>query len=236
MKRIAALVLCALLLSGCSADKPSENSVGPSEASQSSTASSGSGETEKSLVRKKITKESSGEVVMTVEYEYDADGNALSEVTYDGAGAITSTVKYEYSDGNLVKETYYDASDSITETVEYVYENGRITNANRSRGNSGVYTYNEKDRLARIDYGANQIYYTYTSDGVLAQKVLAVGNDIYAVTTYTYYEDGTLASESEDSSNGIYTINYKYRGDKLLDTVDLCDGTGAVLQYIEYVY
>ncbi len=234
MKRIAALILCALLLSGCAADDLPENSDDAS--ANSSVTSSVSGETEKSLVKKKITKESSGEVVMTVSYEYDSDGNAVSEVTYDGAGALSSAVKYEYSDGNLVKETYYDASDAVTETVEYVYENGRITNANKSQGNSGVYTYNDKDRLARIDYGVNQIYFTYTTDGVLAQKVLAVGNDIYAVTTYTYYEDGTLASESEDSSNGVYTINYKYRGDKLLDTVDLCDSTGAVLQYIEYVY
>ena len=234
MKYALVFILCVLLLAGCESKEP-DNTVSSASGAVSDS-SSCSSEPEKQLLKKKITKNTQGDIIQTVEYEYDANGNTAIEKTYDENGAVLEVIKYEYSEDRLVREIHVDGSENVTKSIEYVYENGRISYENIDGEKKAVYTYNDKDRLAKIDYGTNQVYYVYTAEGILAQEVVGDGNDVYATTDYRYYEDGTVASVSETSADGVFTIYYKYKGDKVLDTAELCDSIGAVLQYIDYIY
>ncbi len=236
MKRVFAILLCALVLVSCG-DSGNTDSDNPSQDYSMSVSGSSSESPDNGLVKKKVTNDASGNLISTVSYEYDVSGNLIKETETDADGNVKSVTEYTFSSGRQDKVTYLDGSGNVTGGFQYVYgDDGRIELERHNDGTTVKYTYNDKGLLGMQDYGTNQVIFRYTDSGVLGQRIVASGdNNILAVTDYSYYEDGKLATESENTSSGVYKLQYTYDGDKMKTAV-LTDPVGVVLQNIEYIY
>lgn len=136
--------------------------------------------------------------INTLLYEYDSNGNVVSETrngaettyTYDSLDRLLSvtysdgsSVTYEYDAlNNRTKETY-----SNGDVKDYVYDakyqlkeiklNGQVTDTftyNESGAvvthNDKTYTYNEWDRMSGYSDGTNTYTYKYDANGIRTQK------------------------------------------------------------------
>ena len=105
MKKLIALLLCALVLSACgnTDEKTSDTGTVSSTVSETKTA--------KGKYKKAITTDSAGATVSTTEYEYDSDGNVSREAVTYASGESEVTV-YEYVSGRLQRKTLTTSGNS----------------------------------------------------------------------------------------------------------------------------
>ena len=121
MKKLIALLLCALVLSACGNTDEKTSDTGTVSSTVSET------ETAKGKYKKAITTDSAGATVSTTEYEYDSDGNVTREAVTYASGESEVTV-YEYVSGRLQRKTLTTSGNSTTtSTVEYIYDGDRVT-------------------------------------------------------------------------------------------------------------
>ncbi|MGI5451500.1 RHS repeat-associated core domain-containing protein [Streptomyces sp. CA-243310] len=178
----------------------------------------------------------------------DAQANK-STYTYNGAGNLTeatdanaSTAKVDYNadgtvktstdPGNPTSTTYnYDTATHQATSVDpaggslkaksYTYDNfGRMATAKDGRGTTRTFTYDDGDRVSKVDYSdaTPDVAYTYDSFGRVKTRTDATG-----LTTYGYDDLGKLTSRTAASGGG--TIGYGY--DKNGNQTSLTDARGT---------
>lgn len=141
----------------------------------------------------------------TYEYEYNENGDLISEKNYSD-GTLIGEVKYSYDEdgNNILEETYENGV--LVESEEYLYDqNGDWTSLIRteyySDGRMRVINYLESGNISLdIMYNADGSYFHYF-------KYTEVTNDDGSITTYTHDENGELLYESREAANG-YTIEF----------------------------
>ncbi|WP_199885609.1 RHS repeat-associated core domain-containing protein [Streptomyces sp. CB00455] len=172
-----------------------------------------------------------------------------STYTYNGAGNLTeatdanaSTAKVDYNSdgtvktstdpGNTTSTTYnYDNSTHQVTSVDpaggtlkaksYTYDAyGRPATAKDGRGITRTFTYDDGDRIGKVDYSDStpDVSYTYDAFGRVKTRTDASGT-----TTYGYDDLGRLTSRTATSGGG--TLAYRY--DKNGNQVALTDARGT---------
>lgn len=142
-----------------------------------------------------------GEYQGEILYEYDENGNLISQSEGKTGPGITSLARnYEYDDaGNLIKEIQYDFSGEVNQYWTYEYDqDGKLTvehnyNPEGEEMIEGVecqwkYEYDEEGRVIEewresVEGGHKYIWYEYEYDeyGNVCQKT-----DVFHKTTYEY--------------------------------------------------
>ncbi|WP_371790433.1 hypothetical protein OG285_06145 [Streptomyces sp. NBC_01471] len=170
-------------------------------------------------------------------YTYNGSGNLSSakdanaseaKVAYNDDG----TVKTSTDPGNTTDTTYhYDSASHQVTSVDpaggtlkpqsYTYDTfGRMATAKDGRGVSTSYTYDDADRITKVDYSDSTPDVTYTYDGFGRTKTRADGT---GTTTYGYNDLGKLTSRTATSGGG--TISYAYDKDGNQTSVTDARGT-----------
>lgn len=141
------------------------------------------------------------------QYEY-TDGKLTKSddksIFYDSQGRITEylldngySTKFEYSDNNVAILTSDGSSSSITYNIW-----GNISSATDEYGDTTTYTYDDNQRLTKIEKNNKVISsYTYNSDGLLTSK-MEDGKEY----TYSYDSKDRLIQETDPDN----TYNYRY--------------------------
>ena len=153
-----------------------------------------------------------GSISYRHEYEYDAAGNQIKWVVYDGDGSIDRREEYEYdAAGNKIKDIRYYGDGSIDWRVEYEYDAaGNIIKYIVYKGDGSINYWNEYE----YDAAGNIIkYIRYNGDGSIdwreEYEYDAAGNKIKDiryngdVSINSWYEN-----EYDTVGNGIKHIYY----------------------------
>ncbi|MFI5761798.1 RHS repeat-associated core domain-containing protein [Streptomyces sp. NPDC051563] len=170
-------------------------------------------------------------------YTYNGAGN-LSETTDANASTAKvdynadGTVKTSTDPGNTTSTTYnYDTATHQATSVDpaggslkvksYTYDTfGRMATAKDGRGTTRVFTYDDGDRISKVDYSDTTPDVSYTYDGF---GRVATRTDASGTTTYGYDDLGRLTSRTATSGGG--TLAYRY--DKNGNQTALTDARGT---------
>ena len=131
----------------------------------------------------------------------DGVGNRLTKVVND------QTETYTYVTGtNKIQE--------VTGPVGYTHDaNGNITGIE-----SKVLTYNQNNRLIRVEENSNILgEYTYNGEG---KRVIKTAGGVTTVFHYDF--NGNIIAESDENGNFVY--EYLYKGGSRLALVDVASG------------
>ena len=145
-------------------------------------------------LEKSYSKTADGQCMLTVLYQYDANGNVIKTLVLDADGDEAQTIIVTYDDNKLIQEDYY-------------------TDGNVS---STVYSYNSDGKLVEMRDSYGTWSYTYDASG---HVVKAVCPNIYDYTKYdttitytlTYNENGNITQiVSTDDSGETCTVTIEY--------------------------
>lgn len=159
----------------------------------------------------------------TLTYTYDGAGNPTSTAQGTGPQAQVSyygngTPKTSTSPGASVSTTYgYDSQGDLTSITPPTGSSlgarsygsdgyGRLRTATDGRGNTITYSYDDADRITKVDYSDSttpDVTYTYDAEGHVKTRVDGSGT-----TTYGYDDLGHLISVVNTAGGG--TISYSY--------------------------
>ena len=165
-------------------------------------------------------KDSYNNLIGTVNYSTDAQGNITSRTDING-----NTTTYVYDDnGNVIQKT--DATGALH---QYEYDsNHRITKYTDPLGRITTYTYNGNGQITRIDYPLS-IYetFSYNVDGMLETHRMKNG----ITFSYAYDANGNITNETETGITGALTrsrsVTYNVLGQRLSET----DANGNTTYY-----
>ena len=192
--------------------------------------------------------DSSGTPGVWEEYTYDDKGNMISEKVYNYDGSIDYYKELKYdSNGRVIKENVYNAPD-FDECISVVREYN--TQGKKSKETtymdeeeiSNIFcTYDEKDRLTRVDYSyhgsiGNWEKYIYDSN-VVSVECYDSSGDLTRIYQETWSSDGSIEEEKVFDENGCLTEwkQYHYDCGKLKDKVILnSDGSKEKIYIYEY--
>ena len=141
-------------------------------------------------------------------FKYDPAGNR----THESDNGIEHT--YHYTDGTHQLERI---DTTVGDPVSFSYD----SNGNTSSAGDRIFTYNQGNRLVRVDNDEGFIaQYTYNGLGQRAIKTTAAGT-----THYHYAMDGKLIAETPPGNVGAHGKSYLYNGNVLLAQADMESGT-----------
>lgn len=182
--------------------------------------------------------------------EYDAQGNIISENSYNPDATLQSATVTEYDDNHhplLVKN--YDGEGMLCEQASFVYEDGRLMEQKVCYG-EGMPEYTtrmvyENGRLVRRDcYDEDEFSYTerklsYDEKGQLVKDVEfdEDGNEMY-VTVNQYDEKGQLTGrvrdEIQQKDRRSVAFEYDENGNKIKDLIYNYDEMLIAKMYYRY--
>ncbi|MFJ5294587.1 RHS repeat domain-containing protein [Streptomyces sp. NPDC088348] len=164
-------------------------------------------------------------------YSYNGAGNMASasnaeaaeaKVDYNDDGTITTST----DPGNSSDTTYdYNGDKQLTgvnpaggslKAQSYTYDAfGRLATAKDGRGITTAYTYDDADRILKVDYSdaTPDVIYTYDSYGRTKTRTDASGT-----TTYGYDDLGAMTSRTATSGGGTLSYSYDKNGNRLTTT------------------
>ena len=181
---------------------------------------------------------SSNDILMRVEYEYD-NGNLITETTFYN-GDIQSKTTFEYNSANQLILEVYETDWGKTEKTFFYNEFNQLINIKYKffdYDSNGQVT-NESESEAPKEYENNQLvkewaywggFSTYEyKDGKVVTKVdYTKTGEKYHITTYKYSGD-LLIEEKKETKVGslIYLKSYKYDSHNRLTTIQ--DGENII--------
>ena len=229
MKKLIALALCILLLSGCAAtyDGPmAEKSVPVEFIREHTQSTTGHVDTERII------------------YAYDSYGNLVQTIEYSN-GNEDEKIDYTYDDrGNLLTKTRYSLGGLFprrTSSVEYTYDNqNRILCERYYQGSQTVieYRYDDEARTCtRLENGALRTITTYDEAGnTISEKNFNYGVEWHLIE-YTRDDQGQVLTSRETNSEGydrFTRCSYDDRGNTILWEIN--DNGELEIQQAEYEY
>jgi YD repeat-containing protein len=169
------------------------------------------------------TRNSFGEIIEEVRFEYAGSEHPVKRFVYGPDGNLGSLRIYTYdSRGNLVREELYNRNEQLQTISEYEYdqEGNRLRWSVKDGGGSLMayteYSY-ENGRTSRID--------TFSADGVLRD---------YFVRSF---EGAKLKLEEKFDEKGASTgtVEYNYSAGRLVE-IDVYRANGSLERSVEYEY
>jgi RHS repeat-associated protein len=177
-----------------------------------------------------LTTSSSGSLIESFDYTYDAKGNRLSEKTKEGTIQYTydkseQIIKEVRPNGDVIEYTYDEVGNRLTKKVtkgstittnSYTYDaanqlstiNGSSVthdeNGNLKNDGKRTYIYDAQDRIIEVKEDAKSLgKYQYNSKGLRISKTIG-STTIY----YTYDENDNVVLETDQS--GSILVSYVY--------------------------
>lgn len=163
--------------------------------------------------------------LQSVDYDYDDNGQVLSESTdTDGDGEADIVKTYEYDEnGNPVRSE--NATTGVIETMEYDGNNNLISRLSTSESGSSLerYNYNNNGKISRFELdrdnngAADSVTHYYYDAGRLSSYTIDKDGDNTpdTVARYVYDENGRVATFEEDrDNNGIADLIIAYSYDE----------------------
>lgn len=136
---------------------------------------------------------------------YNSDGTVATSASPGAATGVQTNYNYDSTTHNLTGLT--PPTGSSLGTRAYTWDGfGRLATATDGRGNTITYTYDNADRITKVDYSdaaTHDVSYTYDAEGRVTNRVDGSGT-----STYTYDELGHLKSKVNTAGGG--TISYGY--------------------------
>lgn len=183
MRKIFAVLLCALLLAGCSGESAKENTE----------PTVNDGLVEVSLLTK-CEHWQDDQSLVTISKEYDDQGNVLRETSG------TNSYEYQYENGLCISHTsYYDGQLREISTYEYDDQGRRTAVFSESNGHylyETHYTYDQNGLVVREEHtrnGVAEVVYTYTYDE--QNRMIQRATDGDGRDTYEYGPDYLVVSQ-----------------------------------------
>lgn len=216
MKKLCALILAALMaLAMCACADNGANSPEPAESAPAETKDISSFDKSDGLLRRELRYNSDGLLFNTVIYEYDADGNILTETTLGVNDAPVGYKEYQREDGSLSVMISYAASgpEEYNEEYRVVYEYNDAGSISKETtlvdsAETSVTTYSYEDaRLVGEQYSElgvtlSEVKYEYDENGLL---VLTETSDLLeggVTTLLNSYDDSGRLIKTESSTDG----------------------------------
>ena len=172
------------------------------------------------------------------DYAYDANGNQIGYVQYNGAGTSEADIDY-------VSSTTYDASGNRTKSESVYYDEGKISSYY-------IYTYNadgNRIKYENYDYdddgSVNYSYireYTYYPNGECETEKYYYNGELRSTSYYEYGGDGTQllkVKEYSAKTNKLTSVEeYIYDGDNCIreNYYNVQDGKEKLSYYYKYTY
>ncbi|MES9976150.1 MAG: hypothetical protein ABW094_17970, partial [Candidatus Thiodiazotropha sp.] len=155
-----------------------------------------------------------------VEYDYDLEGNLLSETLYDSAGTILLTKSHQYDALNRLEKSI----NASAEETAYGYDaEGNLTTTTDANLNPSNQAYDALDRIKQhTDALSGLTQYTYDSQ----DNLTGVTDPNGLTTTYNYDGLGNLTSQTSPDT-GTTTYTYDEAGNRLTKT----DARGITVNY-----
>ncbi len=155
---------------------------------------------------KQVTKNKSGTVIASFEYEIGKNGER-TKVTELGR-----TVEYEYDELNRLTKEKVTRGTDVSETT-YTYDANSNRLSMKKDGKVTAYAYNALNQITR----AGDINYTWDNAGNLVSQTTTTG---VLVASYTYDSQNRMisATVSTSGSNLIETYEYDYLGNRTSKT------------------
>ncbi|MFE9252458.1 RHS repeat-associated core domain-containing protein [Streptomyces sp. NPDC007088] len=164
-------------------------------------------------------------------YSYNGAGNMASSSNAEAAEAKVDynddgTVKTSTDPGNSTDTSYsYNSDKQLTgvnpaggslKAQSYTYDTfGRLATAKDGRGITTTTTYDDADRVLKVDYSdaTPDVSYTYDAFGRTKTRTDASGT-----TTYGYDDLGAMTSRTATSGGGTLSYTYDKNGNRLTTT------------------
>ena len=211
------------------------------------------------LLLQTVTVYGEGERRETTEYDYDADGNLLLEMTTDQNGTEVAYVKQNFENGKLMSKTVLELGASRESTTLYSYDGeGRLQKTERDgitesyfyhedggytvewsgKSGNGSYLYDASGNLLEIRHGDGELNeeYLYDEQGHLLNIKQYSAGEITDLHRYQYDASGNLLScEFYFYGELQYTMLYEYdeHGNQI-KTKQVADGKELLLSETEY--
>jgi hypothetical protein len=207
----------------------------------------------KSLKRYDVTDK--GQNHLIYEAEYNEDEKPLVEIEYSQGGVPISTNTYEYDeDGNLISESLQGEEKEAFQRLDYVYSDDKkkmtktLTYADGSTEKEEVEvndnkktirkydeegelteetveTFGEDEQVEMIEHYNAQMdsrekhVYTYDDNKKMAKEEVYIDGELYMTTEWERDEKGRVLNEEAYDEDGdlIHKHYYKYEGDLLME-------------------
>ena len=220
MKKLLALLLCIVLLSGCAVtyDGPTEGEYLLTEKTQSLYAY----DRVQLTLRTTYAYDVRGNLVQEMEYKddkledasyyrYDDRGNRISERYWDHSGLIPlpkRCAKYTYDDQNQVLTAiHYDGWGRETHRFTYTYDDeANSYTCDDSSGDPSTYYLNEDGQTIRLSRNINgsayETHYEYDQQGNLLQSTTYRDGQRHSIYQLRYDDQGRKIWEGDFDAEG----------------------------------
>ncbi len=155
---------------------------------------------------------------------YNSDGTPATSASPGAASGVSTNYAYGNGDGDLTRIT--PPVNSSLAARSYTWDGfGRLATATDGNGATVTYSYDNADRISKVQYsdGTHEVDYSYDSNGHVTQRIDAAGTSTYRyddlghllsvvntangkTVTYTYDLAGALAT----SVDALGTVTYSY--------------------------
>lgn len=138
---------------------------------------------------KELYTNSAGETLYSVKLAYDAKGNVIRKVRYNGYNEMEQETTCEYdAEGNLVVSIEYDNRGNEAKRREFTYEKGLMTGYKIVAKDKVVATIIKKyDANGNLIYDSQKReYYVYNDQNLLIEKGKTTGDGRIPLEQYSY--------------------------------------------------
>ena len=156
--------------------------------------------------------------VMTIRQNiYDDNDKNISSVVYNAAGDIIYTLSYEYdANGNCI--SLVDSRHFYDTQSEYDDKGRKIKEINKFWGVTTLYTYDDKDRLLSMDFNGIIEYYEYDSNNNISCVIKSDGSRYYMNNKYDSNNRLISFENPYSFSTTLVRIEYADNGNKIKET------------------
>ena len=145
-----------------------------------------------------------------IKYEYDPEGNMITEQFYDAGTNVSTyplfTKKYSYQSGRLEKVTHIDNLEGGAYYDElYIYENGKLfkkeSTCNYGSESLEIYSYDEAGNIAEISNFEKVCGVSYSSNSFTGKSIFYYNNNSMLIKIVNRQKD---SEETADYSYEYY--------------------------------
>jgi hypothetical protein len=178
-----------------------------------------------------------------LEQFFDTKSNKIKENILSEEGEIEQIVEFEYNEqGNLISETHHFLFDDIHEKTSFKYENGLLIEKSKEYSYGSIettrFTYNQDKLVTSIitqdedgEEEESEVF-EYEGKNLVHQSKKNALIGLESEIWYKYDEKNRILEEKKWSQNDLktYTLLYNYEKDELEPDIKIVNEKGAIVE------